>query len=46
VAVADSTSTAIIDALLRADHPWRRFFRGGHGHPLQGIPRPRHIELD
>ncbi len=46
VAVADSTSTAIIDALLRADHPWRRFFREGHGRPLQGIPRPRHMELD
>jgi len=44
--VAESTCTAIVDALLRADHPWRRFCRGWGRHPLEGVPRPRHIELD
>ena len=45
-AVAESTCTAIVDALLRADHPWRRFSRLDSGNPLAGIPRPRHLELD
>ena len=45
-AVADSACTAITDALLRADHPWRRFFRNMGGPSLDGIPRPRHLELD
>ena len=44
--VAESTCTAIVDALIRADHPWRRFCRGVGRHPLEGVPRPRHIELD
>ena len=44
--VAESTSIAIVDALLRADHPWRRFCRDVARHPLEGVPRPRHIELD
>lgn len=43
--VAASVATAIVDALIRADHPWRRFSRIGQGNPLEGIPRPRHLEL-
>ena len=43
--VAVSVATAITDALIRADHPWRRFCRIGQGYPLEGVPRPRHLEL-
>lgn len=39
-----SAAVAIVDTLLRADHPWRRLGRGG-AHSMEGIPRPRHIEL-
>ncbi len=42
---ADSTTRAIIDALLRAENPWNQLGRGGRGSPLDGIPRPRHPEL-
>ena len=44
-AVASSVATAITDALIRADHPWRQFCRIERGHPLEGVPRPRHLEL-
>jgi hypothetical protein len=43
--IADSTARAVADALLRADHPWRRFGRPGSDSVLEGIPRPRHPEL-
>ncbi len=43
--VAASTTTAIVDALLRAENPWNRLTRIGRGSPLEGIPRPRHPEL-
>lgn len=39
-----SAAVAIVDTLLRADHPWRRLGRGGV-YSMEGIPRPRHIEL-
>lgn len=39
-----SAAIAIVDTLLRADHPWRRLGRGS-SHSMNGIPRPRHIEL-
>ena len=43
--VATSTARAVADALLRAEHPWRRLGRRGTGRLLEGIPRPRHPEL-
>ena len=43
--VASSTTTAIVDALIRAENPWNRLTRIGRGGPLDGIPRPRHPEL-
>ncbi len=42
---ATSTTTAIVDALIRAENPWNRLTRIGRGGPLDGIPRPRHPEL-
>ena len=43
--LADSTARAIADVLLRADLSWRRFARGEGTQLLEGIPRPRHLEL-
>lgn len=43
--IADSAGRAIADVLLRAEHPWRRFARGDDHRILEGIPRPRHLEL-
>lgn len=43
--LAESTARAIADVLLRADHPWRRFARGDGTGRLEGVPRPRHLEL-
>lgn len=43
--VADSATRAIIDALIRAENPWNQFARVGRGSPLEGIPRPRHPEV-
>lgn len=43
--VASSTTTAIVDALIRAENPWNQLTRIGRGGPLDGIPRPRHPEL-
>ena len=43
--LADSTARAIADVLLRAVLSWRRFARGEGTQLLEGIPRPRHLEL-
>lgn len=45
IRLAESTARAIADALLRADLSWRRFARGEGTQLLEGIPRPRHLEL-
>ena len=46
MAACRSTVQAICDVLLRAEHPWRKMLKLGHGDPFDGLARPRHPELD